>query len=394
MQKIALIEAYGHSEVLRTFGKLLQAGACELWIWARPSVREDCFDVEGERVHWQELTGEGHAVDWKAIQPALMGMDVLVFITLLEGVGLEALGNVSAPKLLLVHNGHRFFGGSGRWALWHSGQDRLANVLRAVRWWVRGEGRAVRSVLSQMDAISFPNVAIDEFMCRNYASALDSVAVLPPLPWQFFEGRGGEQAKVEIDIIVPGTLKAQVRDYDLLFRAFEQLVGRYEGVVRLTFLGEARPGFGQRQKLRWRSLESEQLQLTFFDQKVPQILYDKMLQVADFMILPLYRQDRVGAIMEELGKTKITGGENDMIRFGIPCLLSDFYPLPADLESLVGRFGSAEELAELLLEWIESRAFERIRLASRPALEARSLENMQQKMKQLLASLASPSATR
>ncbi|MEM9920489.1 MAG: glycosyltransferase [Bacteroidota bacterium] len=382
MQKIALLEPYHHSEVVRTFGKLLLASGCDVDVFASASVREDCSDLVGESLCWHLLE---RAEDWKGLDASLAGFDLLIFVTLQPKDTYILSWRTSARKLLLMHNGHRFLGAWGRLAVFQERKQLLPNLLRAIRWWMVGTARKANQLLHFVDAICFPNESVRAFMLQQYPSLAQFVQVLPSLPFAFYEGEKKRIADEKIKVVIPGSVRNYARNYEMALEAFEQLDVSLQAKVQLVFLGQAIGDYAEALIAQARKMS---LELVSFGSKVPQTTYDAHLASADFLLLPIQKSYRLGAVVEEFGRSNITGAENDLLRFGLPALVSQHYPLPKELEPLVRRFDSTKALSQLLQAWVRQRSFERIRQDMKAHMNAFGLAAAQRKMMDSLSALA------
>ncbi len=91
------------------------------------------------------------------------------------------------------------------------------------------------------------------------------------------------------------------------------------------------------------------------------------------MLLRQYK--KIGICREEYGTSTITGGVNDIIRFGIPTLLSDSYKIETKFEVLISTFKDKYELLEKLNDWIEHSRYLEIKKTAHPKLEKINEEN-------------------
>ena len=199
---------------------------------------------------------------------------------------------------------------------------------------------------------------------------------IDPLPFALFEGVPEIQRsqKPALEIVIPGTLRGEGRDYQKVRAAFEHLAPGLQRPVKLIFLGGTKGNYAQKIIRDFQAIENDFFRIQYSPKFISQKEFDRQLRRADFLILPLKKDYQLGIIREIYGTTNISGGINDMIRFGIPTLITPDYPLESELSALVRRFDSAESLADLLKEWITRETYKKIREQAPELLEAYRIE--------------------
>jgi hypothetical protein len=75
-------------------------------------------------------------------------------------------------------------------------------------------------------------------------------------------------------------------------------------------------------------------------------------------------------VVETRGRSCITGNINDMVRFGLPAIIPRYYPLSDHLGAMVGRYTSTRSMADLIVEWVNTGRFNRMKREAAPGLDA------------------------
>ena len=86
-----------------------------------------------------------------------------------------------------------------------------------------------------------------------------------------------------------------------------------------------------------------------------------------------------GVFIEYFGQTTVSGSISDMIKFGIPSLLPDFYPLEKNIEPLVKRYTNETSLSAGIVYMIEAD-LNMIKKSAMPGLVEHSASKMSQKL--------------
>lgn len=351
MKKIALLELQEHQEVLYGLIDLLLMQAVEIYVFAPAYMHEQLKPewLENERLHWTSKLPEEPIPQFiRRVKKHLEVVDLIVFTTLVNHFAFFAQQNFTPPTVLLIHKGNAFFAPQSNLSI-RNGKD----VLRFLRSLWRREDFFRKKLLEKTTYLSFTDPLIEAYM-RDLVP--HSCRLLSALPFCYFTSIS-PQSNTPIQVVVPGTVSALTRNFDLLFSALQKADAQLNTAVTLIFLGKAS---GPRAKPLFDLIQSnpfQNIQIQTFSEMLPEQEYLKQLQTVDFLLLPLKEQIQFGTTREWYGKTSISGGINDMLRFGKPALVPDFYPLDPALESLSGRFHNAESLADLLLKWVNERSY-------------------------------------
>lgn len=369
MKKIALVELQEHQEVLFGLMELLLLKEVELRIFAPQAMHQEWEITHQEQVIWYDKKEQESIPNFiKRSKTALDAVDLIIFTTLVSHFSFFARQKFQAQTLLLVHKGNAFFVPRA-----HLQLQSVKDVLRYLRRIWRREDFYRQQFLSQVSACSFTDVAIQ----AHLQSVIPSVyKILPALPFSYFEPTE-IRTQTQVRIVVPGTVSDFTRDYTLLFEALQMADSQLNHRAQVIFLGQAS---GKRARTFFDLLHVHSFQnfsLQTYGKLVPAQEYQHILQQSDFLILPLRAQIRFGLIREYYGKTSISGGINDLLRYGKPTLLPAFYPLSSTLDILTQRYQNAEELADLLIGWINQRAYRSLaeQAASQLAIYAKSQQS-------------------
>ena len=351
MKKIALVELQEHQEVLYGLIDLLLLQPVEVYVFAPAYMQEQLKPewVENERLHWiSKLPEETIPQFIQQVKTQLDAVDLIVFTTLVKHFAFFAQQTFTPPTVLLIHKGNAFFAPQSNLDI-----RNFKDALRFLRSLWRREDFFREKLLKKTSYLSFTDPVIEAYMRPLIPPFCQ---LLPALPFTNYTP-ALPQSNAPIQIVVPGTVSALTRDFDLLFSALQKADAQLATTVELIFLGKAS---GPRARLFFDFVQNSRFQninIQTFGSMLPEQDYQKKLQTADFLLLPLREQIQFGIIRERYGKTSISGGVNDMLRFGKPALVPDFYPLDPALQSLSQSFHDAESLADLLTKWVNERSY-------------------------------------
>ncbi len=165
----------------------------------------------------------------------------------------------------------------------------------------------------------------------------------------FFTKEYEKPAKSVFTIVIPGTVSQKRRDYfnsiqklkdlEIKLRNDDSKTGKK--LIEIVFLGKAKS-----KELFWlKDLERslEYINLTYFNEKVPQSIFDEYMQKADILWCPVQNETKFFSRKEFYGKTKMSGNLGDAIKYG----KSAIFPIDYSATYLF-TFKEAEEISEQL----------------------------------------------
>lgn len=380
MKKIALVELQEHQVVLFGLIDLLLMQTFEVEVFA-PEYMWDQLWAEWKdnpKLTWHsKVEIESGPVFFQRNCEQINACDLIVFTTLVRDFDFFCQQKYLAPTILIVHKGNFFFAPHQNLRI-----QNFKDVLRYLRSiWKRDHFYRIK-FQRVIDYCAFLDINIQQYMAPHIPAW---VRLLPPIPFSYCDPVP-IPAKDRIHVVLPGTVSSIKRNFKLLFEALKLADPLLDHEVDLIFLGNAGT---KRARLMFNLLDQQpfkRLHIHTFLELVAEEEYTHHLKKADFLILPLQEELFFGLTKEYYGKTSISAGINDMLRFGKPALLPDFYPLEPALNELTQRFGRAEELAALLVEWVNERTYLSISKKACNELSGFSKAAMSERLMQILKS--------
>lgn len=379
MKKIALVELQEHQEVLFGLMDLLLLQAVELHVFAPQAMHLEWNERAPDQIKWHHKNNHEYIPTFiRKHQQQLNATDLIIFTTLISHFAFFSRQKFLPPTLLLIHKGNAFFAVQANLQI-----QSFKDGLRYLRRLWRREDFYQRKLLAQMTACSFTDDQIWEYM-QAFMPA--DCSVLPALPLSYFECSVPVQNS-PLRVVIPGTVSTFTRNYTLLFDALCRVDAQLTEPIKLIFLGKAS---GKKAKVFFEGVKNKTFQnidIQIYTESIPLQAYQNALQQADFLILPLREQIRFGIIREYYGKTSISGGLNDMLRYGKPTLLPRFYPLTSPLDALTRRFETATELTDLLLAWVNEKEHQTIEKQAKDDLQVFAKIQQSERLMQILRSI-------
>lgn len=140
--------------------------------------------------------------------------------------------------------------------------------------------------------------------------ATEKFQVLPVF-YTKFSGRKIEQDF--LTVVIPGEVSQKRRNYDEVFETILKL--KTPKKIAFIFLGKAQ----ENQLLNLQNLQKEvpeNIEIKFFSEKIPQNVFEKIMQTADILWCPVQLETTFFSQREIYGKTKMSGNMGDAIKFG------------------------------------------------------------------------------
>ncbi|MCB5910014.1 hypothetical protein [Streptomyces pinistramenti] len=173
----------------------------------------------------------------------------------------------------------------------------------------------------------------------------------------------------EVRCCIPGRIYGG-RDHAEVLSALELASPRLTRPLRVEFLGEHATEESKAAVDAAAKAVSPSVELCDHPGYVAQREFDRTLAEADFLILPVSEYLTRNGITEKRGQTCVTGNVNDMVRFGLPALMPDFYPLSDHTNGMTERYSDVPSLADLIVSWVNTGEFNRRKRAAAPGLDA------------------------
>ena len=390
---INLVELYTHSEVLRTFCILLTDAGFHVKVFTNLAVWNNLQDIQGnEKIIWQlQQSNENIPTFILRNKKLIDSEDLTIFTTLVSSLSFFSSLTFKTKTLLIIHNGNTFFEPYKNLKLSNRFPEISIDFARMLKFFILRQAYKRSQLLQQFNFLCLPSQTVEDFILNRNTRLEQKYSFVGPLPFVYFEGNSQEkiQESTCIKIAIPGTVSDERKDYNIVLAAFQQLEYKSDQKIKLILLGNAGSKEGQELVAKFKILENENFELIYFKSAISQKEFDRQFLHIDFLILPIRQSYKLGIISERYGYTNISGGINDMIRFGIPTLINSHYPLEPNIEKLTASFSSKEELISMIQQWIQKKTYLKLKEDAPTFLEHYKKEAMVKKMERLINGILS-----
>ncbi|MDF1674263.1 MAG: hypothetical protein P1U44_01005 [Vicingaceae bacterium] len=389
--KIAIIEIDYHPEVLKNMCNILDDTFMEITFYTTEKIYKQVNDEHVfEKFNWVYFSeDESLKAFFLYHKENINSSDIVFFNTLASNFRFFSAFEFTGKKILRVHNTNAYFSPANnyfpKWTLFYLFKD-VSHIIRktifSLDWYYR------KKFIETVDYFVFADEKLREYAIDEMLINKEKTLASIPLA-HYSECYEKSKKTHEVVVTIPGAIDPRRKDYDMLYNALKIASPKFDAPVKIYFLGKANGKYANFVKRMFKSLESKSLFISFYKDRVPQSTFSSVLKSTDFLTLPLKIETRYTIYTERYGFTKISGGINDMIHYGKPCVLTSLYPLSNELKQVTGQYSSVNEFAEIMIDWVNNRKF--VEYQKNVALSLKNYEKGQLKVKieQIFSSITS-----
>jgi len=355
IKQIALCEFAFHNEVLRSYILHFMPIVDNLLVFTSKSVYDQLYDLyELKNINWILFYNQDQIPNFISENRDKIESCNLVVVTSLP----DRLANIksflfSNRVWIVIHNNNTVFGNLWSNLSFRNGVYFFKDLIKLALAIIKNKKCLYAQILDNCENIILPSEAIVSFNKSHQRQLRFKEPIV--IPFAHYDGIITSLSIHEsIKVVVPGTISQNLRDYKLLFDAFESLIPHIKVKVELILLGRLKEDSivipFEKNIEKYKDIFTFKYYTEFIDQR----LFDKTLGDADFLILPLKEYVSHNGYKEFFGLTTESGSINDFVRFGKLTILPEFYPIHEGLEPLLKRFRDVESLVKCILFCIEN----------------------------------------
>ena len=323
--RIHIIELDYHPDILTSFLRLTDRNEFFVIVSTKPEIYSKLpksIQESIDEIHLLGVNGCG-LVDISRVQA-----DLHVFNTLASNYAFWAQ-NIPDKHIIRIHNIHTWFDPKSHINYGKSMLEWRKSATHLIyRRWILNDRKYIQTIRDKAHFFSFMSDGNADYVRENYRAFADKIGPTFPNAW-CDESQLYPFSKDDFRILIPGTPEFKRKD----FAAIDNLIswaGKQNFHIRIDFAGKA-PEYMYSTLENLKKKGNSHLKIQFFKEFVNNDTFDEMLDRADLLFFPIKSTTRFKIFEEKYGSSKISGSENDFIRFGKPSLLPDFYPLKSEL---------------------------------------------------------------
>ena len=351
MQKIGLIELAKHNEVLRSYLiLLLNIKNIDICVFTSSWIFDQCYDLQKEeRINWvlkKELEKTNKYIDRN--KEKIYEQDLIIQTTDVDENGKLLKIPNHRNLALVIHDLHTYFDPFSNLIK----QKSLKNLLKIIRFYLFKK-RGLANLVEMATTLILPSENVHKYAIDKYKDK----ATFVQLPFTINDEISREGKGKNIIITIPGNVSNKSRDYNVVIKALH-LLPKNLGVI-INILGRPDGDFGMKVVNSFKEIRS--LKVNSYKAFIPQKEFDTVMRNTDFLILPMNKIMKFDIIGEVNGHSCVSGNMNDMIRYGIPAMIPDYYPLPLKLKSVVYQYESEQDLCSEIEKWVHTKKYNKLK---------------------------------
>jgi hypothetical protein len=307
---------------------------------------------KNENIQWIiKQSAESDYAFLSAHRHYLQKCDWLIVTSLPETAGGLQNLHFPCPAWLVIHNIHYFFGNPFHFLCIK--KSWMKDMARVIRYFLAAKFYYNQRLLHKFSNIIFPSEVMLQYFSENFsATRFPHPAVIPfirlvtqnPLP----------KNKV-FTIVVPGSISMEIRDYEVFTQVIPMILEKSNRPVQLYFLGRPKNSDCDHVLHFLEKCRNEKFTFTYSQTFIPQAVFEDKMKSAHLLVAPLQRFTRYDAKCEFFGFSTESGQIADVVKYELPAIVPDFYPLPPALQSRVKKYRTPSDLATCILDQMNSQ---------------------------------------
>jgi hypothetical protein len=353
---VAIFEFAYHNEVVEAYIFHFLPIVSQIYVFTHDFISQQIAEkfVDKPVIWIIKDSKENHKSFVQKHRNTIKNCQLAVFTSLPEPLTTINFTAFECPVWLLIHNIHYFF--AKPLTHLHRGKNPVLDVLKVLRFYLTGKESIKNNWLSKADEIIFPTQNMKEYYQHHFLSGrFPDPLVIPFITVQ--DKPRLKKPQSLFHIVLPGNITTLSRDYDMVYHAVKSVLEKSNQKIKLTLAGKQKDHSCESVLKKFAQLDKSKLDFTYFREFINQATFENILTDADILVAPLNHQTSYGIHEEKYGYSTESGNIADAVRYGLPLVIPDFYPVSEAMEHMTFRYSTASELADHILYFMEYRGF-------------------------------------
>lgn len=323
--KVHIIELDYHHDVLDTLIQLIDISSFHITCTTTKAIYNKLSKESKSKIHlFNSWNGSSHSLG----QLIITESDVKIINTIASNFSFWK-NHIDSKTIIRIHNINTWFQPWNSLTL----DFNLYDIRKALTYIIqhqilKREYKHLKVIREKAQHFSFLSDATSNYFNTAFPEHSRKNCFTIPTSWSL-QGDIEITSKPEFQITIPGTIERKRKDFKLIERLIDYL-NTLDGNFRLTFAGQVTKQ-SENFMLDLLSRAKKHIEIIYFKSFVSAEQFDAILHSTDLLFFPLVSKTRFKIFAEYYGKTKISGSENDFIKYGIPALMNDFYFIESPL---------------------------------------------------------------
>lgn len=356
MATIGIVELSRHYEVLRTYALKAKHEGNNVQLFVSKNVYNELHDIlKKQNFIWHIIDlSSGFISGIKQHEAALNMCDDVICCTQETLTGEVITKEWQTPSTMVLHELHRNYDVLSFFH-WKGGVKTYLKFFHLI---FTSYFSNRKSALKYFDFIGVASEGMKRYAEKKYK--LSNIKVLS---FYFQEFRSPVHHRDDKCVaVIPGTFDDSSRDYGSVVELISGILPHLNKKLELILLGKyIHKGSNEKVKKALIDLQSEKFQVVFYDTNIRQEIYDDTILSSDFLLLPLKSQWVSNTIIRTADQSYVSGNLGDVMRYGIPALMTSLHPYDEDIKPYVTEYDLSEKGRKIVRDFINEMKYNRIK---------------------------------
>ena len=259
--------------------------------------------------------------------------------------------------ILRIHNAHTYLQPLKHWYIIPT----FFNLFKAASYFVRefiGEFDFyyLSKVVNKMNYFCFADENVKNYVLENKITTKEKI--FPTIPGSVFNSEFKPfEVKDKIRICIPGIIDERKKNYGPVIEALKLIENQLTEQIEIVLLGKPVGKYAQWVIEEFNKLKSENIKITSFTGFVEQAKFNELMFGSHLLITPTLESTVFRVYKEIYGKTKASGSVGEMVKYGVPNLFPSYIYFDSEMEKIIDRYSTPQELANRILKFVNDKEF-------------------------------------
>ena len=351
--KIGYFEIYRHIECLDSFCKIFSElnGSDQVSVFTKEIYARE-LEEKYPNILWFKKTSEKTSDFLEKNAANINSLDILIISTMVIYEDLNYFINFNfKPKIILrIHNINFWF--NRMRSIYFTGLFNRFYDSMAIFWKYlifKGNIYKIKRFLDKVDYYTFCRDVMKDHALRNYPKLKKKTIFTIPLAIPY-DGISSKKVSPDMTISIPGYIDIKRRDYQLVYNVLKYIKPKLKKKLIIKLLGKPVNASGYEITEKLKSLSSGNLEIITFNERLNQTDFLNEITDSTILLSPIRVNTHYTLQKEIYGKTKISGIEDDIIRYQKPAILPKTYTPSKIIKPFVYQYNDLAELSDLILQ--------------------------------------------
>lgn len=356
---IAFIELEYHLLDLDSFCKVFEKSEHEITLYTTTKIYNTFKNqTYANRYRWIVKSDNQSVSDFFNEQfDSINNADWIYYNTIASHYKTYFKNQFKGTSILRIHNAHTYLKPLKHWYIIPT----FFNLFKAASYFIRefiGEldFYYLPKLVNKMNYYCFADENVKNYVLENNITSKEKI--FPTIPGSVFNGEFKPfELKDKIRICIPGIIDERKKDYKPVLEALKLISNQLTEPIEIVLLGKPVGKYAQWVINEFNKLASANIEITSFTGFVEQSKFNELMFGSHLLITPTLDNTVFRTYKEIYGKTKASGSVGEMVKYGVPNLFPSYIYFDNEMEKIIDRYETPQELANQLLKFINDKNY-------------------------------------